>query len=98
MVLSRDQNAVKNHNIKTDNKFFERVEHFKYLRTTPINQKSIQNEINSRLESGNACYHSVQNIVSSSLLPKNIKITIHRTTVLPVVLYGCETGSLTLKE
>jgi len=90
MVLSRDQNAVQNHNIKTDNKSFERVERFKHLGTTPPpqkNQNSIQKEIKGRLKSGNACYYSVQNIVSSSLLPKNIKIMIHRTTVLPVVLY-----------
>ena len=46
----------------------------------------------------NACYHSVQNLSSSSLLPKNLKIKIYRTTILPVVLYGCETWSLTLRE
>jgi len=74
------------------------VEQFKYLGTTLKNQNSIQKEIKSTMKSGNACYHSVQNIVSSGLLPKNTKITIHRTTVLPVVLYGCETGSLTLRE
>ena len=52
----------------------------------------------SRLQSGNACYHSVQNLLSSSLLPKNLKIKIYRTIILPVVLYGCETWSLTLRE
>ena len=57
-----------------------------------------QSEIKSRLKSGNACYHSVQNILSSSLLSKNIKIKIRRTVILPVVLYGCETWSLTLRE
>ena len=46
----------------------------------------------------NACYHSVQNLLSSSLLSKNLKIKIHRTIILPVVLYGCETWSLTLRE
>jgi len=59
---------------------------------------SIQEEIKSRLKSGNACYHSVQNILSSSLLFKNLKIKIHRIIILPVVLYGCETWSLTLRE
>jgi len=49
------------------------------------------------LKSGNACYHSVQNILSSSLLSKNIKIKIYRTVTLSVV-YGCETWSLTLRE
>jgi len=52
----------------------------------------------SRLKSGNACYHSVQNLLSSSLLSKNIKIKIYRTVILPVVSYGCETWSLTLKD
>jgi len=47
---------------------------------------------------GNACYHSVQNLLSSSLLSKNLKIKIYRTIILPVVLYGCDTWLLTLRE
>ena len=66
--------------------------------TTLTNKNSIQEEIKSRLQSGNACYHSVQNLLSSSLLSKNLKIKIHGTIILPVVLYGGETWSLTLKE
>jgi hypothetical protein len=54
--------------------------------------------IKSRLKLGNACYHSVQNLLSSRLLSKNLKIKIFRTIILPVVLYGCETWSLTLRE
>ena len=50
------------------------------------------------MKSGNACYCSVQNLLSSSLLSKNSKIKIYRTIILPVVLYGCETWSLTLRE
>ena len=50
------------------------------------------------LMSGNACYHSVQNLLSSSLLSKKVKIKIYRTIISPVVLYGCETWSLTLRE
>jgi len=73
------------------------MEEFKYLGTTLTNQISIHEEIKSRLQSGNACYHSAQNLLSSSLLSKNLKIKIHRT-ILPVVLYGCETWSLTLRE
>ena len=76
----------------------EREEQFTYLGTTLTNQNSIQKEIKSRLKSGNACYHSVQNLLSSSLLSKNFKIKIFRTIILPVVLYGCETWSLTLRE
>jgi len=63
-----------------------------------MNQNSIQEEIKSRLKSGNACYYSVQNLLSSSVLSKNIKIKIYRTKISPVALYGCETWSLTLRE
>ena len=84
--------------MKVDNSSIERLEEFKYLGTTLTNQNSIQKEIKSRLKSGNACYHSVQNLLSSSLLSKNLKIKIYRTIILPVVLYGCETWSLTLRE
>ena len=71
---------------------------FKYLVTTITDQNSIQEEIKSRLKLGNACYHSVQNLLSSRLLSKNLKIKIYRNIILPVVLYGCETWSLTLRE
>jgi len=63
--------------MKTDNSAFERVQEFKYLGTTLMNQNSIQEEIKSRLKLGNACYHSVQNLLSSSLLSKNLKIKIY---------------------
>jgi len=98
MVLSRDQNARQSHNIKTDNRSFVRVEEFRYLGTTLTNQNSIQEKIKSRLKPGNACYHSVQKLLSSSLLSKNLKIKIYRTIILPVDLCGCETWSLTLRE
>ena len=75
-----------------------RVEEFKYLGTTLTNKNSIQEEIKSRLKVGNACYYSVQNLLSSSLLSKKLKIKIYRTIILPVVLYGCETWSLTSRE
>ena len=62
------------------------------------NQNSIQEEIKSRLKLGNACYYSVQNLLSFRLLSTNLKIKIYRTIILPVVLCGCETWSLTLME
>jgi len=81
-----------------DSSTFERVEEFKYLGTTLTNQNSIAKEIKSRLRSGNACYHSMQNLLFSRLLSKNLKIKIYRTIILLVVFYGCETWSLTLRE
>jgi len=77
---------------------FKRVEEFKYLGTTLTNQNFIPEEIKSRLRSGNACYHSVQNLWFSRLLSKNLKIKRYKTIILPVVLCGCETWSLTLTE
>ena len=84
--------------MKVDTSSDERVEEFKYLGTTLANQNCIQEEIKSRLKLGNACYRSVQKLLSSSLLSKNLKIKICRTIILPVVLYGCETWSLTLRQ
>jgi len=81
IVMSRDQNAGRSHNIKIDNIAFEMVEEFKYLGTNLTNQNSVQKEIKSGLNSGNACYHSMQNLLSSSLLPKYLKIEIYRTII-----------------
>ena len=74
------------------------MEEFKYLGTNLTDQNYIQEEIKNNLNSRNACYHSVQNILSSTLLSKNLKIKIHRTAILPVVFCGCVTWSLILRE
>jgi len=81
-----------------DNSYFKGVEQLKYLGKTLTNQNSIQEEINSRLKSWYVCDYAVQNLLSSSLLSKNLNIKVHKTIILPVVLYGCETWSLTLSE
>jgi hypothetical protein len=57
-----------------------------------MKQNSFQEEIKSRLKSGSACYDLMQNLLSSSLLSKNIMIRIYRTIILPMVLCGCELG------
>jgi len=98
MVMSRDQNAGRIQSARIDNSTFERVEEFKYLGTTLTNQNSIAEEIKSRFRSGSACYHSVQKLLSSRLLSKNLEIKIYRTIILPVVLYGCGAWLLTLRE
>ena len=71
---------------------------FKYLGATLTDQNSIHEENKSRSKSGNTCCDSVQNLLSSSLLSKNIKIKIHRTKILPVVLFWCEAWCVTLRE
>jgi hypothetical protein len=83
--------------IKIPNSTFQNVAQFKYLNMTVTHQNLIHEKIMSRLNLGNACYHSVHNLLPSRL-SKNVKIRIYKTTVLPVVLYGCETWSLTLRE
>jgi hypothetical protein len=67
------------------------MKQFSYLGTTLTNRNSIHEVINSRLKSGNDCYHSVQNLLSSSLLSKNVNIKVYRTIIFPVVSYGGET-------
>jgi hypothetical protein len=98
MLLSRHQNVGRNRDIILANRSFGNVSRFKYLWTTVTNQNFIQEEIKRRLNSGNSCYHSIQNLLSSRLLSKNVQFGIYKTTVYPSVLYGCETWSLTLRE
>jgi hypothetical protein len=98
MFMSRYQTAGQSNYIRVANKSFEKVAKFKYFGVTLTDQNCIHEEIRSRLNLGNACYHAVQNLLSSRLLSRNVKIKIYRIIILPVVLYGCETWSLTLRE
>jgi hypothetical protein len=74
------------------------VAKFKYLGMTLTNQNDICDEIKSQLNSGNACYYSVQNLLYSHLISKNLKTKIYKTVILPVLLYGCRAWFLTLGE
>jgi len=71
--------------MKTDNSSFESVEKFKYLGRISTNQNSIQEELTSRMKSGNVCYRSMQNLLFTSLLSRNIKNKIDRSLIFLVV-------------
>jgi hypothetical protein len=96
--MSHHPNSGQYQNIRIANELFENVAKFKYLGMTLTNQNDIHDEIKGRLNSENACYYSFQNLLSFHLIPKNPKIKIYKTVILPVGLYGCETWSLTLRE
>jgi hypothetical protein len=92
MLVSQDQNAGQNQEIKIGKRSFGNVSQFKYLGMTVTKHNLIQEEIKRRLNSGTACYHSVQNLSSSCLLPKDVKFGIYKTIILPVVQYGVKHG------
>jgi hypothetical protein len=98
MLMCNVVRRGKKHSIKIVNRFFEDVAKFKYLRTTLTDQNCMHEEIKSRLNCGNACYHLVQCLLSSHLLSRSLKVKIYKTIILSVVLHQCETWSLTLRE
>jgi hypothetical protein len=98
MPMSCSQKIGQMYSIKIANRSFEGVAKFKYLETTLTDQNCVHEEINSKLNSGNACYQSIQRILSSHLLSRNVKVKTYKTIILPVVLCGCETWSVTLRE
>ena len=99
MLTSRHQNVIQNQNIvQNENLSFEKVEKFKYLGVTVTNTNDIGEEIKRRINMDNACYYSLKKMLSFHLLSKKLKVNIYKTIISPVVSYGCETWSLTLRE
>jgi hypothetical protein len=79
MIISRHLNSGQNWNIRIANESLESLAKFKYFGMTLTDTNGIHVEVKSRLNSGNACYHSVQNLLSSRLISKNLKIKIYKT-------------------
>jgi hypothetical protein len=98
MLLAHYQKTGQKYNIKIVNKSFEGVAKFRYLGTTLTDQNCLYEEVKSKQNSGNACYCSVQSILSSRLLSGNVKVKIYKTIIVQIVSYGCETWSVKLKE
>ena len=91
MVTSRHQIVIQNQNVVIGNLSFENVEKLRYLGVTVTKTNDIREELKRRINMGNACYYSLEKIVSSRLLSKKLKVMTYKTIILPVVLYGCET-------
>jgi hypothetical protein len=89
MLMSCSQKIGQEHSINIASRSFEDVVKFKYLGTTLTDQNCMLEEIESRLNLGNACYHLIQSLLSSCLLSRNLKVKIYKTIILPVVLYVC---------
>jgi hypothetical protein len=92
ILMSRSRKTGQKHSIKIANRSFEDVAKFIYPGTTLTDQNHMHEEIKSRLNSGNACYHSVQSLLSSRSLSKNLKVKIYKTIILPVFCMGAKLG------
>jgi hypothetical protein len=92
MLMLCRQKIGQKRSIKVANRSFENVVKFKYFRTTLTDQNCMHKEIKSRLNSWNACYHSVQNLLSSHLLSRKLKVKIYEIIILPVFFWGVKLG------
>jgi hypothetical protein len=92
MIMSHHPNSGQNQTMRIANELFEKVAKFKYLGMTLTNQNDIHDEIKSRLNSGNACYYSVQNLLSSHLISRNLKIKYVKLQFCQLCCMGAKLG------
>lgn len=98
MVIARDGKDKNSGHIQIDDMKIKRTETYKYLGTNFNCSNIIREEIKSRVHSGNKVYYALQHLLKSNDLSRNIKITIYKTLIRPIVLYGSETWSTTKKD
>jgi hypothetical protein len=92
MLMSRSQKTGQKYSINIENRSFEYVAKFRYFGTTLTDQNHMHEVIKSRLNSGNACYHSVRSLLPSRLLSRNLKVKMYTTIILPVFCMGVKLG------
>jgi hypothetical protein len=97
-MLMSSQKSGQNQDIRIANELFENVAKFKYVVTAVTNQSDIHDEMKKRLNSRNAYYHSFPDLLPSHIISSKLRIKTYRTIIFSVVLDGCVTWSLTLKE
>jgi len=90
MITKRKTGNEGNKNIRIRNEVIEKVNKFKYLEAYVTSKNEVTEEIKSRLVSRNACFYSVQKLLTSRLISRKLKLKIYRTVILPVIFYGCE--------
>ena len=98
MITSRHSNVIQNKNIVITDLSFEKCGKVQISRSNSNRYKYMREEIKLRINMGNACYYSLEKILSPRLLSKKLKVKTFKTIILPVVLYICETWSLSLRE
>ena len=98
MVISREETTKNSGHMQKDNMTIKRTETYKYLGTIFNCSNIIREEIQARINSGNKIYYALQHLLISNALSRNTKITIYKTLIRPIVLYGSETWSTTKRD
>jgi len=98
MIISQNTGNEGDKSIRISYEVIEKINKFKYLGTYVTSKTEVTEKLKSRLVSGNACFYSVQKLLTSRLISRKLKLKIYRTVILPELLYGCESWSTTLAD